>query len=81
MRTHAGICENAILRTIGIGLLKAGIDSHETVNVTVRPNAEAALHAEDEEEEEECIQESRTIKGKKNVATPSKEEYEEHMRT
>ena len=36
---------------------------------------------EEEEDEDKSVEESRAIKGKKNVVTPSREEYEEHMRT
>ena len=65
MRTQARIRKDAVLRTIGIGFSKAGIDSQKAVNVSVRPNVEAALNAEDEDEEDEQgIRESRAIKGK-----------------
>ena len=59
MWTSRGIDQYAILLTIGIGFLEAGIDNHPNVNDTVRPS-EFVL-ANDEENEDEGMEEDEAV--------------------
>ena len=79
MRAKEWNCIDAILCPIEIGFLEAGIDSRETVNDAVRPDG--YVLANEEEDEDESMEESRRGNGTRDVVMPSKEEYEEHMQT
>ena len=70
---------HALFRTIGVRFLEAGITEGKNGDVSVRPQGSVLVNEEDSEDED--MQEARKIAGKKEVVMPSREEYEEHMRT